>query len=142
MTIPRFDPVAQVVEELGTGKKVIFNSNKALYETPLWIKLFSEAQLTEAYEAGKREQAAQIEMMREALGHALNGLLYYHHAKLVKRGIDVANEALSISPDQALEQFAAKVRSQCESVARSGEWGLTKTGKAIAAAIGRIKDMP
>jgi len=61
-------------------------------------------------------QAAQIEMLREALGHAFNGILYYHHAKLVKIGIDAANEALSISPDQALERFAAKVRDQCAKV--------------------------
>jgi len=99
-------------------------------------------QLTENAADLIERQAAQIEMLREALGHAFNGILYYHHAKLVKIGIYAANEALSISPDQALEQFAAKVRSQCESVARSGEWGLTKTGKAIAAAIGRIKDLP
>lgn len=59
--MPKFEPVAQVVEELGTGKKVIFDSNKALYETPLWVKLYSADQLTEAYEAGKREASEDIE---------------------------------------------------------------------------------
>ena len=44
-------------------------------------------------------QAAQIEMMREALGYRID------HPKVIT--------ALSTTPDQAIEQFAAKVREQC-----------------------------
>lgn len=87
-------------------------------------------------------QAAQIEMMREALGHALNGLLYYHHAKLVKRGIDVANEALSATPDQALEQFAERVRNQCADVCADTEPVFDGYGYQCAIAIRAIKELP
>ena len=44
-------------------------------------------------------QAAQIEMMREALGYRID------HPKVIT--------ALSTTPNQALEEFAAKVRNQC-----------------------------
>ena len=87
-------------------------------------------------------QAAQIKMMREALGHAFNGILYYHHAKLVKIGIDAANEALSISPDQALEQFAERVRNQCAEVCADTEPVFDGYGYQCAVAIRAIKELP
>mgnify|MGYP003441153836 CR=1 FL=1 len=87
-------------------------------------------------------QAAQIEMLREALGHAFNGILYYHHAKLVKIGIDAANEALSISPDQALERFAERVRNQCAEVCADTEPVFDGYGYQCAVAIRAIKELP
>ena len=58
-------------------------------------------------------QAAQIEMMREALSK----IEYLESANgcIMSAGdcSSVATEALSTTPDQALEQFAAKVREQC-----------------------------
>ena len=53
-------------------------------------------------------QAAQIEMLRDALQQE------YDYQK--SNDIDVAfwiENALAATPDQALEQFAAKVREQC-----------------------------
>ena len=79
----------------------------------------TEADCLAAFNFGKREsavlierQAVQIEMMREALQHLLcdvgqtNSML----------GAIKARKALSTTPDQALEQFAAKVREQCAEV--------------------------
>ena len=53
--MPVFEPVAQVVEELHQPRRVIFHSYKALHEVPTWSHLFTEAQLTAAYEQGKRD---------------------------------------------------------------------------------------
>jgi hypothetical protein len=86
-------------------------------------------------------QAAQIALLREALGHALNGLLYYHHAKLVKRGIDVANEALSATPDQALEQFAERVRDQFALVIEAQDVDPSFKHR-MASAIRSLKELP
>ena len=141
MTIPEFKPIAWTNKQgdyfEAVRKDTVFGSHTR--------PLYTSDQLTEAYEAGKMEQAAQIEMMREALGHAFNGILYYHHAKLVKIGIDAANEALNISPDQALEQFATKVREQCQMTClekhANGNWKYD-TREECAEAIAAIKELP
>lgn len=127
MTIQKFEPVAQVVEELGTGKKVIFDSNKALYETPLWVKLYSAGQLTEAYEAGKREQAAELAaeqaknaVLRDALNRlqeACNG----EDDNEFYAANSAATKYLSAPSDtSALEAMIAKagevMREKCEKV--------------------------
>ncbi len=59
-------------------------------------------------------QAAQIEMMREALEN-----IKWHRkpggspSKYAYEVEIMADKALSTTPDQALEQFAARVRDQC-----------------------------
>ncbi len=59
-------------------------------------------------------QAAQIEMMREALEN-----IKWHRkpggspSKYAYEVEIMADKALSTTPDQALEQFSAKVRDQC-----------------------------
>ncbi len=59
-------------------------------------------------------QAAQIEMMREALEN-----IKWHRkpggspSKYAYEVEIMADKALSTTPDQALEQFSAKVREQC-----------------------------
>ena len=122
MTMPEFDPVAWRYEL--KASEYTFAEKRYLNETyaPRPTALHTAGQLTEAYEAGKREasedieqaafnfgkresavlierQAVQIEMMREALGYRID------HPKVIT--------ALSTTPNQALEEFAAKVREQC-----------------------------
>ena len=73
-----------------------------------WLESYEYAELVE-----KLEQAAHIEMMREALSK----IEYLESANgcIMSAGdcSSVATEALSATPDEALEQFAAKVREQC-----------------------------
>jgi len=58
MTMPKFEPVGYVD----------YGDRTEWYKRPApETDLHTADQLTEAYEAGKREQAAQIEVMREAL---------------------------------------------------------------------------
>jgi len=120
----------------------------------------TEADCLAAFNFGKREsavlierQAAQIEMMREALEAAYNGLRWWMDAfplhvteadneemlKLVK--------ALSTPHDQALEQFAAKVREQCAQMLLSGSFLHDQSPVKLlsieaAKAIRAIKELP
>ena len=61
-------------------------------------------------------QAAQIEMMREALESCDSG--DYSTGDVIYPSFNehLVEKALSTTPDQALEQFAAKVREQCAKV--------------------------
>lgn len=65
------------------------------------------------------KQAAQIEMMREALEASYNGLRWWmesfplHVTKADIEDMRKLAKALYTTPDQALEQFAARVREQC-----------------------------
>lgn len=100
----------------------------------------TEADCLAAFNFGKREsavlierQAAQIEMMQEALGYRID------HPKVIT--------ALSFIPNQALEQFAAKVREQCAVIAEtpvSGEQDdITMQAKdRVASAIRTLKELP
>jgi len=120
----------------------------------------TEADCLAAFNFGKREsavlierQAAQIEVLREALEAAYNGLRWWMDAfplhvteadneemlKLVK--------ALSTTPDQALEQFAAKVREQCAQMLLSGSFLHDQSPAKLlsieaAKAIRAIKELP
>ena len=72
-----------------------------------------------------------IEMMREALGYRID------HPKVIT--------ALSFTPDQALEQFAAKVRDQCARVCEMKAERIRDDSaacQACATAIRAIKDLP
>ena len=77
-------------------------------------------------------QAAQIEMMRDGLKRAddLLRTSYDHVSPLIR-------EALSTTPDQALEQFAAKVREQAIK-----EISHERTPRQIASAIRALKELP
>jgi len=124
--MPKFEPVAWRYE-LKAGEYT-FAEKRYFDEAYVQrvIALHTADQLAEAYEAGKREHAAQIEMMREALGYRID------HPKVI--------EALSTTPDQALEQFAAKVREQCAHegwIAASGD-----CEDRVRAAIRNIKGLP
>ena len=91
-------------------------------------------------------QAAQIEMMREALEAGYNGLRWWMDAfpmhvteadneemlKLVK--------TLSTTPDQALEQFAERVREQCAKVCDTADKSTHPAD--LANAIRAIKKLP
>ena len=66
-------------------------------------------------------QAAQIEMMREALKYLHTEKCDYMRINklgnpYLEHGTKLAVKALYATPDQALEQFAAKVREQCAEV--------------------------
>ncbi len=93
------------------------------------------------------EQAAQIEMMREALSK----IEYLESANgcIMSAGdcSSVATEALSTTPDQALEQFAAKVREQCAQMLLSGSFLHDQSPAKLlsieaAKAIRAIKELP
>ena len=121
MTMPKFEPAAWLY----------FHSRQTpeldlCFEQPLCVKSFdtdvtwkkslhTSDQLAEAYEAGKREQAAQIERLHSALCEIAGSksltatpTQFYQHLQRV------ASDATITPPDnQALEQFAARVRDQC-----------------------------
>lgn len=71
-------------------------------------------------------QAAQIEMMREALGYRID------HPKVIT--------ALSFTPDQALEQFAERVREQCAKVCDTADKSTHPAD--LANALRAIKELP
>ena len=104
-------------------------------------------------------QAAQIEMMREFIarapvssgvcccGEAIDG-----HSSPMSCGhspVDLwdhsVEQILSTTPDQALEQFAAKVREQCQMTClekhANGNWKYD-TREECAEAISSIKELP
>ena len=151
MIMPKFEPVAQVVEELGTGKKVIFDSNKALYETPLWVKLYSADQLTEAYEAGKREQAAEL-AAEQAKNVGLRDELRRVKAICLREfGNGVVNEVVLSTPSDtsALEAMIAKagekMREKCvswlvDNALKQSRDARFRSGIVIAA--GEIRALP
>ncbi len=85
-------------------------------------------------------QAAQIEMMREALEKCGTDLSLTY-----KQIMNICTKALSTTPDQALEQFAAKVREQCQMTCldkhANGNWKYD-TREECAEAIRTIKELP
>lgn len=93
-------------------------------------------------------QAAQIEMMREVLSK----IEYLESANgcIMSAGdcSSASTEALSTTPDQALEQFAAKVREQCaemcQCVIASGAYDGHQQYAAAACrdSIRAIKELP
>ena len=88
-------------------------------------------------------QAAQIEMLRKMLKQVCGSYLLEHP----DTNIDPFVEALSSTPDQALEQFAAKVREQCAQMLLNGSFLHDQApDKLLAAeaakAIRAIKELP
>jgi len=87
------------------------------------------------------KQAAQIEMMREAL--TLIAL-----DDCCTDPAPIAQKALVTTPDQALEQFAAKVREQCATVCEGQTEGFAATSAwdeaalSCARAIRAITEIP
>ncbi len=131
MTMPKFEPVAFVQSDPdGHLHLAEITKTEACQNLDQWdrqvgwkaVPLHTADQLTEAYEAGKLEQAAQIEMMREALEASYNGLRWWidsfplHVTEADNEEMLKLVKALSTTPDQALEQFAANVREQCAKV--------------------------
>lgn len=128
----------------------------------------TEADCLAAFNFGKREsavlierQAAQIELMREALSDIADD--YEDRFDMnspstnpgMKYVVKQSRAALSATPDQALEQFAAKVREQClvkvgmlKSLYLSQERPVQETAMLVAAtddmltAIRAIKELP
>lgn len=108
-----------------------------------------EQQLAEAYEAGRLEQATQIEMMRQAIQALENDseeCLDFDECTSMLVPIDTFHaliDAMVLSPDQALEQFAAKVRNQCDfECYKSNEYGFHRTYLDISNGIRAIKELP
>ena len=99
-------------------------------------------------------QAAQIEMMRQsiqALENDSEECLDFDECTSVLVPIDTFHaliDAMVLSPDQALEQFAAKVREQCagmcQSVIASGAYDGNQQYAAASCrdAIRAIKELP
>ena len=87
-------------------------------------------------------QAAQIEMLRKALEN-----IKWHRepggspSKYAYEVEIMADKALSTTPDQALEQFAAKVKEQCAQVCESMS-GSDYSPKQCASAIRAITELP
>ena len=116
MTMPKFEPDAFLFQHEDTGLTSAVDVQQVEWgfekNNPRHINcgpLYTAEKLVEAYEAGQMEQAAQIEMLRKMLKQVCGSYLLEHP----DTNIDPFVEALSSTPDQALEQFAAKVREQC-----------------------------
>ena len=69
-------------------------------------------------------QAAQIEMMREALCQISQIKNKYNGGDWdeIEEARNIAIASFSTTPDQALEQFAAKVREQCAQMLLNGSF--------------------
>ena len=117
-----------------------------------WLESYEYAEL-----AGKLEQAAQIEMMREFIARApvssgvcCCGESMEGHSSSMNCShtpVDLWDHSvisvLSATPDQALEQFAERVRDQCDfECYRSNEYGFHRTYLDISNAIRNIKELP
>jgi len=120
----------------------------------------TEADCLAAFNFGKREsavlierQAAQIELMREALSDIADD--YEDRFDMnspstnpgMKYVVKQSRAALSATPDQALEQFAAKVREQCAQMLLSGSFLHDQSPVKLlsieaAKAIRAIKELP
>lgn len=133
MTMPKFTPVAWLRDKLDGGLSTMTDCCTNVVKE-IWLKanpknverytapLYTADQLTEAYEAGKMEQAAQIEMTREAIEYLITWQVK-NVDKWENSAYDFADRVLSkITPDQALEQFAAKVREQCAQMLLNGSF--------------------
>ena len=86
-------------------------------------------------------QAAQIEMLRKMLKQVCGSYLLEHP----DTNIDPFVEALSSTPNQALEQFAERVRKQCIGVCYEvgpKEYPNKLITDGYADAIRAIKDLP
>ena len=120
MTIPEFKPIAWTNKQgdyfEAVRKDTVFGSHTR--------PLYTSDQLAEAANLIER-QAAQIEMMREALSDIADDYedRFDMNSPSTNPGmryvVKQSRAALSATPDQALERFAAKVREQCEKACES-----------------------
>ena len=67
-------------------------------------------------------QAAQIEMMREGFTNIMVNTCEKFPGQRTLQIMEICNKSLSATPDQALEQFAAKVREQCAQMLLNGSF--------------------
>ncbi len=141
MTMPKFEPVAWRYDL--TAGEYTFAEKRYLNETyaPRPTALYTADQLAEAYEAGKLEQAAQIEMLKAQMLRIIGehyapndcystGPLhgdFRDHSCPSCEGL----EMLSAIQDQALEQFAAKVREQCAQLCLDLQGKMVSGGSSI-----------
>jgi len=119
-----------LVEQLRTWDEVPDDDAKAFHW--LDLKTAESADLIE-------RQAAQIEMMRSAILQFRNEPILAR-AQAIRRTAGYAamqDAALDTTPDQALEQFAAKVREQCAQVCNSANKSTHPADLADA-----IKELP
>ena len=126
MTMPKFEPVAFVQSDPdGHLHLAEITKTEACQNLDQWdrevgwnaVPLHTADQLTEAYEAGKREQAAQIEMLQDFAIWMTGAYPFADMDYFVKN-----RHLLTTTPDQALEQFAAKVREQCAQMLLNGSF--------------------
>ena len=92
-------------------------------------------------------QAAQIEMMREGFTNIMVNTCEKFPGQRTLQIMEICNKSLSATPDQALEQFAAKVREQCAQMLLNGSFLHDQApDKLLAAeaakAIRAIKELP
>ncbi len=125
-----------LVKQLRTWDEIPDDDAKAFH----WLDL----KTTEAADLIER-QAAQIEMMRDAFSDKS----LYCSSEFCSRELPEnccrmkQREALTTTPDEALEQFAAKVREQCDfECYRSNEYGFHRTYLDISNGIRAIKELP
>ena len=105
------------------------------------------------------EQAAQIEMLRNALQYLLTEKIDYMVSNNLgnpsaEHGTILASKALSITPSQTLADFAAKVRKQCavicdglqhqrnKYIEEDGAEGKPFVPRDCAEAIRNLKELP
>lgn len=90
MTMPKFEPVAWRFTAPGITKLDNWPHGGK------WHELFTSDQLTEAYEAGKREQAAELEAARAEIAHWKNNhATEVRRARILKERIDMPIERVA-----------------------------------------------
>ena len=101
-----------LVEHLRTWDDIPDDDAKAFHW--LDVKTAEAADLIE-------KQSAQIEMLRSAILQFRNerALARAHAVRSTAGYMAMQTAAIDATPDQALEQFAAKVREQCEKACES-----------------------
>ena len=89
-------------------------------------------------------QAAQIEMMREGFTNIMVNTCEKFPGQRILQIMEICNKSLSSAPDQALDQFAAKIREQCAKAcdAQVDHPECPERAVYCAAAIRAIKELP
>ena len=151
----------EYAELAGKMEQAALNERDAIkreWDKAYEIAMLTKQQLAEAQQTIER-QAAQIEMMRDFIetapvstGVCCCGESMEGHSSPMNCGhtpVDLWDHSvisvLSTTPDQALEQFAAKVREQCQMTClekhANGNWKYD-TREECAEAISSIKELP
>ena len=127
MTMPKFDPVAHMQVSVEEGVDTYFPRlhKPEKYSADWWRfdPLYTADQLTEAYEAGKREQAAELELIRaeaerlqaESDPEALH--IAYLHGQADRNQKLAAEQAKNAGLREILQTFVERVdRGEVRSV--------------------------